>query len=171
MSKMRLRTKVLIGWLGLELAALPFAIPAFAAFKDRISFSVPQKAISVPLPSVPGELRYLVASNAPFAIVSTGLIGEIDVEIIQSGNASGIDFGSKAQMPGTPGGCSFVTAAAPTRIYTANDKTAAKRGDITDQAVLVTVRFDPELSPRLSVESMDAAMTRLLALPCDPKAS
>lgn len=166
MKKMRLRTKLLLGWLGLELVALPFAVPAFAVFKDRISFTVPQKVIAVPLPPQPGEIRYLVASNSAFAVVSTGMIGEISVDITPSGTANGVAYGSKSQMPGDAQSCGFPTSQAASRIYTSRDKTAAKRGDITEQAVLVTVRFDPVAAPRIRIETMDETMTSLLAMPC-----
>ena len=168
---MKTRYKVLIGWLAFELAALPFALPALASFKHRVSFEVDQKAIAVPLPPSPGERRFLVASNGPFSVIADNVVGEISVTLTQSGVASGVSYGEKSQMPGEASACGFVTAAQPTRIYTAQTKTAEKRGTVTEQAVLVTIKFDAETTPDLIIKPMEQSGDALLAMPCDGRNS
>ena len=168
---MKTRYKVLIGWLAIELAALPFALPALASFKHRVSLKVEQKAIAVPLPPLPGERRFLVASNGPFSVIADNVIGELSVSLTQSGEASGVSYGSKSQLPGESSACGFVTAPRPTRIYTALTKTAQSRGTVTEQAVLVTIKFDPETSPDLTIKPMEQSSDTLLAMPCDGRNS
>lgn len=165
---MKLRSKVLLGWLGLELLALPFAIPATAVMVDRISFNVPQKVIAVPMPSETGQAVFLVASNSAFAVISSGAMTEISVDIEQSGHHAGVDFGAKSQMPGEATGCAMPTTLQASRIYTAGFKTAKRRGSPQQQAVKITVTYDSDMSPDIDVISMDEARSRnvVLAFPC-----
>ena len=166
---MKTRTKFLLGWLGLELAALPLAIPAAALMKDRISFEIPQKIIAVPMPSEAGQAVFLVASNGSFAVISEGTISEISVAIETSGNYAGVDFGSKAQSPNALSGCAVPSGLSAARVYTSGRKTAARRGSAQEQAVKVTVSFDPDVTPKISIMTMDAARAAgiTLAFPCD----
>ena len=166
---MKTRTKFLLGWLGLELAALPFAIPAAALMLDRISFEIPQKVVAVPLPSETGQAVFLVASNSSFAVISEGAMSEINVAIETSGTHAGINFGSKAQSPSAMNGCAVPSGLSRARVYTSGRKTAARRGSPQDQAVKVTVSYDPDVTPKISIMTMDAARAAgiVLAFPCD----
>ncbi len=170
-KKIGLKWKVLAGWLGLELLALPFALPAAAIMKDRVSFNVPQKVVAVPMPAQPGQTVYLVASNSAFAVVSSGAVTELSVSVQQSGNYEGVTFGAKSQMPGEATACAVPTTGSPSRIYTAGFKTAKRRGSPQEQAVKITVSYDPQLTPDISVVTMDEASARsvVLAYPCEFK--
>ncbi len=168
-KKTSLKVKLLLGWLGMELLALPFAIPAAAIMKDRVSFNVPQKVVVVPMPSQSGQAVFLVASNSAFAVVSQGAMTELAVTVEQSGSYEGVSYGAKSQMPGAPSGCAVPTTLQASRVYTAGFKTAARRGSPQDQAVKITVSYAPDLSPEISVIPMDEARARnvVLAFPCD----
>ena len=165
---MKLKTKILLGWLALELMTLPFAIPAAAAMMNRVSFKPTPKIIAVPMPSEPGQSVFLVAANTPFAVISRGAMTKLSVNIEQSGRHAGVAFGSKSQMPGDASGCSVPTTVSPSRIYTAGFKTEKRRGSPQETAVKVTVRYNPQARPNISVVSMEKARARniVLAYPC-----
>jgi len=46
------------------------SIPVSAQIIDKVAFSVPQRVIAVPFPPEAGVTKFLVSSNAPFAVVS-----------------------------------------------------------------------------------------------------
>jgi len=154
------KKKILLGWLALELATLPFAIPAFAQIIDRVSFSVAPRAAHVELPQVPGKTLILVASNAPFAIISKGAIGEMDIDLAVSGNVNGKNFGTNAQNPGPARGCVFANSAAPAILYIAQRKTAANRGAVIDQAVMIEISYDPALKPEFIVKTLNTPQAK-----------
>lgn len=155
-------------WASLELVCLPLALPAMAGLQERVKFTIPQAAFAEILPSEAGTQRFLVASNAPFAIISEGVVAEMDVNITQSGIHNGQAFGGKAQMPGALSHCAMPSSQYSSRIYTGYQKTAASRGDVYEQAVLIEITYDASLAPKLDVVTIDAAtkMNALLAFPC-----
>ena len=165
---MKLRFKILLGWLGLELVALPFAIPAAAIMKDRVSFKAAPKVTAIPMPSESGQTVFLVASNAPFAVVSRGAMTKLSVDVKKSGKYEGVQYGAKAKMPGDSAGCAVPTTQSASRIYTAGLKTAKRRGSPQEQAVKVTVSYHENSRPDISVVTMEEARARgiVLAYPC-----
>ena len=78
---MGLKKKIFFTWVALEVVALPIAIPATAQIVERIAFSIPPRISAVEIAVEPGFSRYLVATNAPFAVISEGAVEEIKVEI------------------------------------------------------------------------------------------
>ena len=156
MKKLGWKSKAFLLYVAVELAVLPFAIPATAQIVERISFSIPQHVTAVELQVEPGLSRYFVASNAPFSIISEGAIGDLDVDIKVHGTVNGVKFGQKAQKPGILHACSSVTNTFPNVIYTGDQKTAAKRGKAIEQAIVVDVRHDPALQPKISFEPGDS---------------
>lgn len=165
---MKLRSKVFFSWLAFEVATLPLAIPAFAAFKDRVSFTIPQHVVVSEIPATKGQSQFLVASNGPFAIVSKGVMSEMNVTVSTRGSVDGTTYGQKSQSPGDSTACNMPNSPAASRIYTAFTKTAAQRGTPEEQSVLITVNYDPLFEPELSIVTMESLASRrvLLALPC-----
>ncbi|RZV41912.1 MAG: hypothetical protein EX271_07000, partial [Acidimicrobiales bacterium] len=150
---MGIKKKIFFTWVALEVVLLPVSIPATAQIVDRIAFSVQPRIAAVELEAEPGMSRYIVASNAPFAVISEGAIGQIDVDIKVHGNLNKTPFGTKAQSPGPKQTCTTSISGSPNIIYTADRKTAAKRGEILQQAVMVEMRYDPAMKPTLRFEA------------------
>lgn len=150
---MGLKKKIFFTWVALEIVALPIAIPATAQIVERIAFSFPPRIAAVELESKPGISRYVVATNAPFAVISEGVIGQIDVDIQVHGMINKTPFGTKAQSPGAKDACVTSLSPAPSIIYQAERKTAARRGEVLEQAVIVEMRYDPALEPKLRFEA------------------
>ena len=168
-TTMGLKKKIFFTWVALEVVMLPIAIPATAQIVERIAFSIPPQVAAVELEAEPGLTRYVVATNAPFAIISEGAIGNMDVDIKVHGNLNTTPFGTKAQSPGPLDTCTTAISAAPVVIYQAERKTAAKRGKVLEQSVIVEIRYDPALSPNISVEA--ARSQEAMALPAAPTCS
>ena len=158
---------IALGVIALELASIPVA----AQIVDRVSFSVPQKVIAVPFPPEPGLTKFLVASNAPFAVVSENAVGEFDVKIDLSGVLNGGRYGANAQMPGVPTACAVQTSPSSTKIYEAERKTAAQEGDILTQAVIIEIRYDPQTTPDLKIVAENKTKRLPLATACAPSLS
>ncbi len=156
----------------MELLTLPLALPAFAVLKDRVSFTIPQTAVVLQTGTAPGVKSFLVATNSSFAIISENAAIEMDITVSLSGEMNGLAYGSKSQAPGALSACNVPASPKAARIYTAYKKTAARRGTPQEQAVMVTVTYDPAFTPNLSVVTMDAAREQnaLLAMPCEFKA-
>ena len=160
---MGLKKKIFFAWVAVEVVTLPLTIPATAQIVERISLSIPPRIAAVELEAEPGISRYMVATNAPFSVISEGVIGKIDVDIKVKGKINKTPFGTKAQSPGAKETCVTSLSAAPSVIYQADRKTAAKRGEILQQAVMVEMRYDPALSPKLRFEA--AKSPEAMALP------
>lgn len=156
-----------IGFIAMEVVSIPVS----AQIIDKVAFSVPQKVISVPFPPEAGVTKFLVSSNAPFAVVSENAIGEFQVSVQVSGQVNGNAFGSNAQMPGAASSCAMQTAASPTKVYEADRKTAAQKGDILTQAVIVEIRYDAETKPALKIITQDKAKRISSAAVCESKLS
>jgi hypothetical protein len=147
------------------------SIPVSAQIIDKVAFSVPQRVIAVPFPPEAGVTKFLVSSNAPFAVVSENAIGEFDVSVQSSGVLNGNRFGANAQMPGRAKACAVQTSASPTKLYEAERKTAAQKGDVLTQAVIVEIRYDPAAQPKFQIVTQDDGKKIAAASPCDAKFS
>jgi len=133
----------------------------------KIAFSVPQKVISVPFPAEAGVTKFLVSSNAPFAVISENAIGEFEIQVEVNGVLNGKRFGSNAQMPGAAMACATQITASSTKIYEADRKTAAHEGDILTQAVIVQIRYDADTQPNLKIVPQDKAKRILTGAACE----
>ena len=142
-----------IGFIALEIASIPVS----AQIIDKVAFSKPQKVVSVPFPPESGITKFLVSSDAPFAIISENATGEFDVTIKVSGVLNGNRFGANAQMPGAAESCVVQTSPKSTKIYEAERKTAAQKGDILTQAVIVEIRYDADINPELKIITQNKA--------------
>ena len=167
-KKMSMKKKFFLGWIALEIAGLALGLPAGAQIVDRVMFSAAPRAAHVVTPLAPGMTEIMVASNAPFVIISEGAIGEMQMRLSVTGQVNGNSFGARAQNPGEIPQCVFSSSAAPTTLYTASRRTAAKRGDIIGQAVMIHVKYDPSLHPRFLVKTLNQpeAETAAKALAC-----
>lgn len=165
---MRFKKRYLaIGFIAIEIVSIPVS----AQIIDKVAFSVPQKVIAVPFPPEAGVTKFLVSSNAPFAVISENAIGEFQVSVQVSGHVNGNAFGSNAQLPGLAASCAAQTAASPTKLYEADRKTAAQAGDILTQAVIVEVRYDTAITPALKIITQDKAKRISSAAVCETKLS
>jgi len=166
MSVMKKRN-LLFGLLALELATLPFAIPAAAQIIDRISFQVPQRVASVKIDSTPGITKLVITSNAPFTIASKNAIGDYNVTMHQSGQLNASRFGDNAQMPGPASNCATAVSLDPSVIYRASQKTALRKGPILSQAVIAEISYDVNLTPDFIVKTQDSSKKFAEASRCE----
>jgi len=154
-NNMGIKKKILVGWLAFETVGLMFALPATAQIVERVMFSIPPRAVHVITPVAPGFTAILIASNAPFTILSQGAVGEMQLGLRVSGTINGTAYGTQAQNPGAISGCVIAISPAPTSLYTSVRKTAANRGEVVSQAVLVHIQYDPTLNPVFSVKTLN----------------
>jgi len=154
LKNMSLKKKILLGWLILELLSLPIAIPAAAQMVDKVMFSAPPRAVFVETTPKAGVSHLIVASNAPFRITTQGVVGELSVKLSVNGQINDTPYGTKAQNPGPALGCVFAPSALPEPLYIAARKTAERRGEVIDQAVMIEVSYDPVLKPMFKVEAL-----------------
>lgn len=155
-------------WFLLLLAIDILSIPAAAQMIDHVSFSVPQKVASVKLDVTEAGLqRFVVASNAPFVIVSENAIGKFNVRLRTKDQINGLNVGSNAQLPGAGKSCALATSDAPQKIYEAVRKTAKQRGEVLSQAVIIDVQYDPALTPNFKVLTQQNAFEVSPAAQCD----
>ena len=152
---MGIKKKILLAWLAFEAIGLCVALPAAAQIVDRVLFSAAPRAVHVVIPIAPGLTEIMVASNAPFSVLSEGAIGEMSLALSVNGEINGKTFGGNAQNPGVINGCVLPTSPAPSILYTAQRKTAANRGAIIGQAVMIHVKYDPSLKPKFTVKTLD----------------
>lgn len=145
--KTRLPRKLLGALVIVELLSLPAA----AQIVDRVRFSAPERVIVADLPNETEGMRsYLVASNTPFAVEVSGVVGEVDVEITTTGDIAGMSYGTHATSPGLASTC-VQGRLAPIEAYRSERRTAATRGRVQDQAVRVDVSFDPLAEPAIQL--------------------
>jgi len=156
-----------IGIIALEIASIPVS----AQIIDKVAFAKPQKVIAVPFPPEAGLTKFLISSDAPFAVISENAIGEFDVNIEVSGILNGNRFGSNAQMPGMASTCARQTSPRATKIYEAERKTAARDGDILTQAIIVEIRYDADIKPSLKIISQNKAKRLPLGAACGVSSS
>jgi len=153
------------------IAAEVVSIPVSAQIIDKVAFSVPQRVVSVPFPPEAGITKFLVSSNAPFAVISENAIGEYDVKVHVSGILNGNKFGSNAQIPGAAKACAVQTTSSATKVYEADRKTAAHKGDVLTQAVIVEIRYDEAITPDFKIITQDKAKRISTAEPCEASVS
>ena len=128
-----------IGLIALEIVSIPVS----AQIINKVAFSKPQKVIAVPFPPEAGLTKFMVSSDAPFAIISEEAIGEYDVSIKLSGILNGQRFGSNAQMPGAAESCAVQSSIKATKIYEAERKTELREGGILTRACLLYTSPSP----------------------------
>lgn len=165
---MTFKTRYLLAAL---IAAEIIAIPVSAQIIDRVAFTVPQRVVSVPFPPEAGITKFLVSSNAPFAIISENAVGEFDISVKVSGILNGNRFGANAQMPGAATACAAQTAPSATKLYEADRKTAVQKGEILTQAVIIEIRYDADIQPNLSIITQDKAKKIAAGMACETKLS
>ncbi len=152
---MDIKKKILVAWIAFEAFSLCIGLPAAAQIVDRVMFSTAPRAAHVVTPVSPGLTEIIVASNAPFTVLSEGAIGEMSMELTVSGTVNGTAFGTQAQHPGQISDCVMPTAPTQTSLYTATRRTAANRGEVISQAVMIHIKYDPALTPTFVVKTLD----------------
>jgi len=152
---MGVKKKILVGWLAFEAVGLMIGLPAAAQIVERVMFSVPPRAAHIITPVAPGLTEIVVASNAPFSLISQGAIGEMQLSLRVNGTINGTTFGGQAQHPGSISECVTPTSPAPTSLYMATRKTAANRGEVISQAVIIRIKYDPTLNPTFTVKTLN----------------
>ncbi len=155
----------------LEIGTLGATLPAAAQIIDRVSFSVPQKAVAVKIGNEAGIARFVVTSNAPFALIAQDSLGDFEVNVRKSGAINGTRFGDNAQMPGPAHKCATAVSENISTLYMSERKTAAKRGPILSQSVIVEVKYAVQATPKLKIVTQDEAANFQTAPACDLRAS
>ncbi|WP_409433024.1 hypothetical protein ACJ3XI_00595 [Litorimonas sp. RW-G-Af-16] len=122
----------------------------WANMSDRVAFTSKGRVAMKLVSKKPGEHKYMVVSNAPFKVTAKNVIGRIKVKVKAKGKISGLQFGSKAQMPGKRLSCRAIWSSMPRVIYSATKRTAKLRGKPRSQAVIVTVKFPKTAKPKFS---------------------
>lgn len=139
-------------WACVELMSLPAA----AQVAHTVMFKIEPHVVAEPIPGTPpGVSLFIVSSNAPFNVTAEGMIGELSVEVEASGVFGAQPFGSAAQLPGDATACATLLGPHEQTVYRATQKTAAKRGDGVEQAVMVTFRYHQAASPRFEFTTDD----------------
>ena len=156
-----------IGLIALEIVSIPVS----AQIINKVAFSKPQKVIAVPFPPEAGLTKFMVSSDAPFAIISEEAIGEYDVSIKLSGILNGQRFGSNAQMPGVAESCAVQSSIKATKIYEAERKTEARKGEILSRAVIVEIRYNADIKPKLKIIPQNKVKRISVATACATKLS
>ena len=152
---------------GLFIAVELLALPAAAQIVHSVSFKVEPHVVAAEIPlEMPGRRDFLVSSNAPFNIAATGMIGEIDVTVNLSGQMGELTYGQAAQMPGPEVSCAALISPNETQIYEAKVRTAAKRGTPVEQAVIISITYDPIATPDFTFTVDEVAS---VAGDCGPK--
>ena len=93
---MGIKKKIFVGWIALEVILLPVSIPAAAQIMDRVKLAFPARAAAVQSYTAPGHMQFIVASNAPFTVISDGAVGELKINITVSGDVNGNAHGARA---------------------------------------------------------------------------
>ena len=168
MKKLPFKKRYLVGgYIVFELAGLAIAGTAGAQVLDQIKFEIPQRVVSAKMPSEAGLTRLVISSNAPFAITASNAIGEYDVKVLSDGFINTTPFGLNAQMPGPETACGAAVSPSPSIIYRATQKTAAARGDVLSQSVMVEIRYDEVLSPKFAVKTEENSVATPPASACE----
>ena len=136
----------LLAFLAVEIASIPAAF----AMLDSVSFERAPQIAAAQLPiNTSGMTRYLVSTDAPFAVVSSGLAGPVRVSVQTSGQIGKMVFGGVSQLPGPASSCAVARSGADMVIYRADRATAAGDATAVEQAVVVVVQHDPATTPTL----------------------
>ena len=161
-------SKVLLIWAALELAALPFALPALANLSQTLTTPPKADIRAVPMPSTDGQQIFLIASNARFAVISENAATKLSLTLTQSGNEHGVEFGQKSKYSGFTSLCSAPANSGAARIFTGSPTSRSKRGSVQDRAIRLVVNYDSDVAPKISVIAMKEAseLNIPLAFPC-----
>lgn len=161
---------IILGLLALELITLPAS--AHILHKKGFSFDTsafvkPQRAISVKLNSRPGQTRFMLTANAPFSVTSKDAIGTLNIEIDQAGTVNGNPFGQNTQSPGLPKNCASVASPIQQIIYASERGTTSEnKGDVLTKTILVTINYDPAITPDIQILTQKKSEFLLTASSC-----
>ena len=158
---MGIKKKIILGWLGFEALTLMLALPALGQITHRVKFEALPRAAHVLNEISPGESELLIASNAPFMVISQGVSDEMKLDLQVNGYVNGVAFGKNAQNPGPIASCKKPETKTPAILYLSVRKTAANRGQVIDQAVKITIRHDPKTKPKFSVVTLDQKLAKI----------
>lgn len=159
---------IVFGLIAAELAAIPVAAKAIKDFKYEPS----QRTVAVAFPiEQPGMAKFLVSSNAPFAVISEGEIGQFDINIQLNGDLNGAAFGKNAQMPGDPKACAAQLTRSAAKIYEATRKIDAAEGDVLTRAIILEIRYAEDIKPNFKILSEKKARKFDVAASCETKLS
>lgn len=168
LNKLPFKKRYIIGgYLAFEVAGLAIASTAGAQVLDQIKFEVPQRVASATMPTEPGLTRLVISSNAAFTITASDAIGEYGIKVLRDGLINTTPFGSNAQMPGPETACGAAVSPNPSVIYRANQKTAAARGPVLSQSVMVEIRYDEVLNPKFAVKTEENSVSITPAAACE----
>ena len=168
MKKLPFKKRYLVGgYIAFELAGLAIAGTAGAQVLDHIKFEVPQSVASAVLPGEAGLTQLIISSNAAFTISASDAIGEYDISVKREGLINTTPFGLNAQMPGPETACGTAVSPSPSVIYRATQKTAASRGPVLSQSVMVEIRYDTAMSPKFEVKTQDNSVSIVPAAACE----
>ena len=167
-NKLPFKKRYIIGgYIAFEVLGLALVSTAGAQVLDQIKFEVPQRVASATLPSEPGLTRLIISSNAGFTVSASDAIGEYDVKVLQDGLINTTPFGLNAQMPGPETACGTVISPAEFVIYRADKKTAAARGAVLTQSVMIEIRYDAAMQPKFAVRTTDNSVAIMPAANCE----
>ena len=135
-----------------EIAALPAAAQKFGAFDFTMPSVVAASKLPTPMQEK-GAQRFLVTSDGPFSITSEGAASDFELIWVKSGSMGNFHFGKHAKLPGEVYSCAKSNTIDKTIIYDAAQATYDQDGEVVDQAVLVEIRFNPDLAPKFKFVS------------------
>lgn len=168
LNKLPFKKRYIVGgYIAFEVLGLAVVGTAGAQVLDQIKFEVPQRVASATLPTEPGLTRLMISSNAGFTVSASEAIGEYDVTVLRDGLINTTPFGLNAQLPGPETACGTATSPAVSVIYRADKKTAAARGPVLTQSVMVEIRYDKAMQPKFSVKTEDNSAAISPAAACD----
>jgi len=168
LNKLPFKKRYIVGgYLAFEIAGLAIAGTAGAQVLDQIKFEVPQRVASATLPTEPGVTRLMISSNAAFTISASEAIGEYNVSVKREGLINTTPFGLNAQMPGPEAACGAAVSPSPSIIYRAAQKTAAARGPVLSQSIMVEIRYDEAMSPKFAVKTQENSAAIMPASACE----
>lgn len=142
------KRNIVYGLIALEV----ISIPVSAKVIDNFLHAIPQSVMVTELPTEKdGLAKFVINSNTPFAITSESFKGYVNVKVTQTGEISSTAFGQKAQMPGPSKVCAAPQIEDTSIIYTGNQRTATKRGDVLSQSVVVEIAYAANAKPTFDV--------------------
>lgn len=159
-------------FLVLGLLAIKFlSYPISAIIIEKLPLTPQEKVTAVAFPPEAGTSRYMVATDTPFAIVSEDAVGDFNVNIYVKGNINGNKFGANAQRPGPLKTCARQNSTKATKLYEAKRETAAREGEILTRAIIVEVKYDKTIVPKIEIISQKKARDLLSSTRCRSKLS
>jgi len=156
---------IVYGLIALEIATIPVS----AMMIQNVAFSTPQSVSAAPFPSEAGVSKFLLTSDAPFAVISENAIGEFDITVQAGGDLNGLPFGAQAQMPGEAESCAVLETTDPKIIYLAERKTALSAGDALSRAVVLEIRYATNAKPDFKIVTENESKDVKTAQLCTPK--